>query len=577
MQKNLPQTGPKYKRIVITSIPGSDWDEETNTSYVDALAARLEERGVTANIHHIRKILYQFAKEEHIPLDPTKVHNFSSDKKIRLLRRLAFGEIEKSLAVQNAQGNSVVTIIQTRATSLSSHGKEESLRMRYLQRIKPDLLVVIIDDPAAIYERIPKHDDTKKYAGLKIDDLVVWLEDEVADMQELAWDLDKCRLFVMPRRQVSALVDLIMTDKKPAYVSYAMTGASEQVKQQKDEVVKVSSNHFVVFDPECMGTAHTRTIMTDDEQSSYRDDVIMRDENWFIDINSEYVIVYLPEKGPAHGSQSELHTASEEFKTVLVTLEPSYSDERGRLTPFIDRRAEIVFISAKELEYYLALTADERQLYAHVVKSMWGFKRRGGLSPLVESAVDGRLRPLSEEEVQREFAQRCLDSYREQAVRGVLPVLDESTVLEMSQESWNFNKPLWAKAPTTGKILRLPMDMPAQPVELAVAARPLVEPSTTLRTPTRQANISLPTDNEAFSGVFERLAFAAHGPTWRDSLITFFRENGLGRPGGNMEFLRFLKRTVDAHKYKAAETLSNSNLTAWFREFNGGAEIGSKL
>lgn len=83
MQKNLPQTGPKYKRIVITSIPGSDWDEVTSTSYVDALAEKLKGRGVETKIHRIRDILYRFAKEEHIALDPSKIHNFSSDKKIR--------------------------------------------------------------------------------------------------------------------------------------------------------------------------------------------------------------------------------------------------------------------------------------------------------------------------------------------------------------------------------------------------------------------------------------------------------------------------------------------------------------
>lgn len=494
--------------------------------------------------------------------------------------------------MQEAKNGSAITIIQTRATSFSAHGKEESLRLRYLERIKPDLLVVVIDDPAAIYNRIPKSPETKKYAGLKIDDLVIWLEDEVADMQELAWDLEspghehhdqraEIPLFVMPRLQVSALCDLIMTEKKPAYVSYPMTGASEQVKRQKDELVSVLSEYFVVFDPECMGTAHTRTIMTDEEQSSYRDDVIMRDENWFIDINSDYVIVYLPENRAAHGSQSELHTASEEFKTVLVALEPSYSDEKGRLTPFIDRRAATVFISPKELAYYLKLPQEtERAVYGHVVKSMWGFKRRGGLSPLVELPVDGGLQPLSEAEVKREFVQQCLNSFREQSLRGVLPALDEAKVLKMSEECWHFNKPLWAKEQAGGKILRLPMEIPARPVEaaqLADAARPLVDRSATLTTPTRQFDISFPSNREAFAGVFERLAFTTYGATWLDSVIIFVQENHLGTLGHNMEFLRFLKRTVDVHKYKGPETFSNLNLTTWFRESNAGAEVGSKL
>ena len=44
-------------------------------------------------------------------------------------------------------------------------------------------------------------------------DLVLWMRYEVKKMRELAHDL-RCPLYVIPRLQVSALVDLITTDKE---------------------------------------------------------------------------------------------------------------------------------------------------------------------------------------------------------------------------------------------------------------------------------------------------------------------------------------------------------------------------
>jgi adenylate kinase len=559
---------PNFKRIVITGIPGSDLDETSNVFYVDALKQRLEseEYRVKAQVFPVRDLIYGFAKQEHITLDQSKIHNFHSDKRIRLLRQLAFVELGRQLLERELTGSSYIALIRTRATSFSAHGKEEALHRRYLEAIKPDLLVVVIDDPAAIFNRIPKHEETKKYAELKIDELVLWLENEVADMQELAQDLD-CPLYVMPRRQVGALAELIMTDKKPAYVSYAMTGAGESVKRQKDELVESLQKYFVVFDPECMGTAHSNTSMTNEEQGSYRNDVILRDEQWFIDINSKYVIVYLPEKTPAHGSQSELHTGSEECKTVLVVLEPSYSDERGRLTPFIDQRAELVCISSEEFKYYLDLSEREQKLYSYIVKSMWGFKRRGRLSGLKESHVNGRVPRMSEDELFREYAQECETVYKQQMIRGVLPALGDEAVLQMAKDCWAFNKPLWASRVPESNIFQLPLQEPttefAKRAARSDSLASMKAPIPQLTTP--QTGLS---DDEVFLGIFGRRALTKDGSMWLEKLKAFFIEDDLGPFEQNADFLRFLKRTLDSEKQSSPDLFSSDYLKAHFRDFN---------
>jgi hypothetical protein len=126
------------------------------------------------------------------------------------------------------------------------------------------------------------------------------------------------------------------------------------------------------------------------------------------------------------------------------------------------------------------------------------------------------------------------------------------------------------------KSLQLEM-VGAATVALPLAARAQESPiSTRTMVPPRTA-ISFPTNDEAFTGVFGRLALTSKGAIWRDNLIAFFHENDLGNLGRNLEFLRFLKRTVDIHKYSSPKTFSRSNLTEWYREFQRDKEIGSKL
>lgn len=530
---------PNYTRIVITSVPGSDFDETTNAFYVEELQKRLSAvHRIRTEVFPIRDLIYKFAKQEHVAIDPTKIHNFSSDKKIRLLRQLAFVELDRQLIASDSTNPWDVALITTRATSFSAHGKEETLRRRYLQSIKPDLLVVIIDDPAAMFDRIPKHPSTRKYGRLEPDDLILWMENEVSSMQELAQELD-CRLFVMPRRQVGALAELIATGKKPAYVSYAMTGASEGSKRKKDQFVQLLQNHFVVFDPECMGSAHTRTFMTNEQQGAYRDDVILRDEGWFVDINSEFVIVYLPEKTPAHGSQSELHTGSEECKTVYVVLEPGYTDSRGRLTPFIDRRARVVFISSEEFSYFLDLTEGEQSVFAEIRSIMWSFKRNGRLAELVRPSITSAV--MTEAELFKEFVQECTRDCSRLIVRGVLEEVSESKILEMSKACWDFNRSLWSTQFEETRHQALPFGNEPQRTLKKAARRVRLNNSDgedqRISTP---VHIGL-SNRQVFYALFEEQAFSDTGKSLFDILQKFFSEEGLGDFESNLDFLKSLK------------------------------------
>lgn len=573
---------PKFKRLLITSIPGSDWDEISNETFVGSFKERMErEHNIEVETFSVRELIYDFAKQEHIPLVPHRIQR-SSDEKIRLLRRLAFTHLEKHLATKG-ENSTEITVIHTSATSYSDQGKEESLSRRYLKEIQPDLFVVVIDDPTAIHKRIPQREDIKKYGYLKIDDVVRWVENEVAEVLELAQDFES-PLFVVPRRQVGALVDLVMTEKKPAYVSYAMTQASEEAKARIESLVKKLKAHFVVFDPACMGSAHADTIMTDEELNFYRDDVKKRDEQWFIGINSEYTIVYLPEPIPAHGSQRELDMASELGKTVWVVLEPGYSDEIGRLTPFIDQPSDIVFISSKEFEYFLDLPSEEQAAYSSITKVMWGFKRRSGLRPLTTKDHISNGLNIGEEDVSREFIKEASETFNDQMTRGMVPPIEDKRLLELARESWDFNRPVWETKANEANVLPLfREDKVADKSVIPLAARTdaklvdqkqLAQILLEVKEETSKPNL---TDEEAFAGVFDKYAKGNNRKEWFEKLKDFFQQRDLGSFIDEIDFLRFLKATLDKHHYRSPRVFETRNLAKWYSEFDEGKSEGAKL
>jgi len=573
---------PNFTKILVTGIPGSDWDETTNEFFLETFKDRMaNEHGLVVETFSVRELIYQFAKEEHVALVPHRIQR-SSDEKIRLLRRLAFTNLEKHVSLKDP-ASEIITVIRTSATSYSDHGKEESLTRRYLTEVKPDLFVCTIDDPVTIYNRIPKLAEAKKYAYLKLDDLIRWMENEVAEMQELALDFG-CPLFVIPRRQVSALIDLVTTSKKTAYVSYAMTKASDDAKTRTKSLVDKLKSHFVVFDPACMGSAHAETIMTDEEINFYRDDVKKRDEQWFIGINSEYTIVYLPEEIPAHGSQTELDTASELGKTVWVVLEPGYSNEIGRLTPFIDQPSDTVFISSEEFEFFLDLSQDEQEVYASITKVMWGFKRRGSLRPLTDMTRFAVGMKIGEEDVTSKFLQEVKERINDQLARGIINVITDERLLELTNRCWESNRPVWHKRIDEAQVVPLfrDMDIPIREV-VRHAARDVVHPAgvdidlPALSRPEDGSEKPKGNDREVFEKIFVDHALVTNLEDLFGRLDVFFKARDLGSFEQRADFLMFLKFTLDKHRYKSAEVFNEKRLTKWYTEFDQGRSEGTRL
>jgi HD superfamily phosphohydrolase len=84
-------------------------------------------------------------------------------------------------------------------------------------------------------------------------------------------------------------------------------------------------------------------------------------------------------------------------------------------------------------------------------------------------------------------------------------------------------------------------------------------------------------DREVYDGLLGRYAVGEPGKASFEILLVFFKQNDLGAFADRAEFLRFLRRTLELHKYKASKTLNADQLTQWFRDFNAGMSDGSKL
>ncbi len=121
-----------FHRIVLSSIPGADWDEDSGGPFDELFSERLEkEVGVKPRVFSIRERIYAFANEERMALDPGKIHR-SSEEKIQLLRRLAFLDVERDVRGMVGSADETVTLIKTRATSYSAQGREEALTRSHL-------------------------------------------------------------------------------------------------------------------------------------------------------------------------------------------------------------------------------------------------------------------------------------------------------------------------------------------------------------------------------------------------------------------------------------------------------------
>jgi formiminotetrahydrofolate cyclodeaminase len=84
-------------------------------------------------------------------------------------------------------------------------------------------------------------------------------------------------------------------------------------------------------------------------------------------------------------------------------------------------------------------------------------------------------------------------------------------------------------------------------------------------------------EEEVFAEIFGK-RIAGKNKAWFEGLRDFFIEKDLGDFASRVDFLVFLKRTLDIHHYRSPRIFNSHNLLTWYKEFDAGERSeGTKL
>lgn len=140
--------------------------------------------------------------------------------------------------------------------------------------------------------------------------------------------------------------------------------------------------------------------------------------------------------------------------------------------------------------------------------------------------------------------------------------------------------PLWKpknSQPAIPGLFEQPITRLAAKNSSSVTSRPANITETSLVSTSHSTTNNL-TDEEVFRGIFDKYATGKNSKTYFETASSFLVGGNFGSFQRNAEFLRFLKRTLDYHRYRSPSAFNLSNLRIWFREFQTGIKPeGSKL
>lgn len=109
---------------------------------------------------------------------------------------------------------------------------------------------------------------------------------------------------------------------------------------------------------------------------------------------------------------------------------------------------------------------------------------------------------------------------------------------------------------------------------MAINEEPQVETMAQVAEPQQGDHLS---DEEVFANEFGKYARGKNKDVWFETLHEFFITNDLGSFASRLEFLRFLRATLDAHRYPVTRVFDTRKLLKWFKESQTERSVGSKL
>ena len=358
-------------KVLCTGIPGSERDP-----YIKEMIKIANSKEKEVNYYHIFDYIVQKAKESAFRIHKLNVLDMFMTRpdRIRTFRMAAIDDIVEKIS--NKQGVHIVSTpyhFEWKGASL------EGLSDREIEKLNPDIFMVIIDDVARVKERL-KQDAQWREHEFTFGEIARWRREEINGIWDLAHSFTPPReVFILAiEHNPRVFYDLIFErEKKKVYLSYPITGITPGIIEQERYFKQKISDYYVVFDPLTIHdwaiVVHWKTLRDspkglpsffkckiDYESASIeyecnskevefaikdmRRQIVDRDYK-LID-SSEYVIVYHPVKSISAGVICEMVHAKGSGKMVyaMYPFEPS---------PFFEYHANRIFKNEAEFTNFL--------------------------------------------------------------------------------------------------------------------------------------------------------------------------------------------------------------------------------
>ena len=365
----------KPRIVLVTGVSGSAAQE--------AVAKLGETHPNRVRVHNVGAVMNRIAREDRLQYTASNILNAPRDA-LTALRTAALERIHRAINDENQKvaalratgvdhAPPLIHLVFCHATFLLKSGLREGLTLADLKHLAPDMLLTLIDAPQDIHDRLTGHPGD--YLHLTIESIVKWQEFEVY-VSNLFGQVVERRHFVVPQRQLETLESLLFTDRKPVYVSYPMTHLPPEYRPRIVEFANELRKRFTVFDPAAVESTHNlKPYYSQVELQAINDHTVVRDLDWLVGINSEWVIAYMPKIVFSSGMNDELRYGFEVGKETFIVLDCPPENGIPSLSPFTMYKSK-VFFSRDDFFYYLDLADELQDAYQWINSQMHEAIRR---------------------------------------------------------------------------------------------------------------------------------------------------------------------------------------------------------
>lgn len=240
------------KTVIITGMPGCGMRE---------VARNLEEKGellpkgIKVNVRHVGDLMHYidtFGRAQ-LPSREEWEENILDRPRAALssLRKAVFERIlaeQTSLEAENG-GADQVLVVTVHATFFWRHDVQIGTPFAYLDHLKPDFFVTVVDDLDRVAKQLYRQ---ARWQDLSLQEMLWWRAVETSTTAAVASALQIPHYVLARDEDARTLANLIAHRPQPmkcAYASYPISHVGEEELKQSQEFVEQLRDYVIVFDP----------------------------------------------------------------------------------------------------------------------------------------------------------------------------------------------------------------------------------------------------------------------------------------------------------------------------------------